>query len=80
VRHTHEDGAADSQFHSAERNLCGTGPDAGGDAAYEDVQRGRETCWICGKPKGQPPERCPGHYLMPRDFETQKLKEENDER
>lgn len=22
-------------------------------------------CWICGKPKGQPPERCPGHYAMP---------------
>lgn len=21
-----------------------------------------ERCWICGKPKGQPPERCPGHY------------------
>lgn len=19
-------------------------------------------CWICGKLKGQPPERCPGHY------------------
>jgi len=19
-------------------------------------------CWICGKEKGQPPERCPGHY------------------
>jgi hypothetical protein len=19
-------------------------------------------CWICGKSKGQPPERCPGHY------------------
>ena len=21
-----------------------------------------ETCWICGKEKGQPPERCSGHY------------------
>lgn len=21
-----------------------------------------EQCWICGKEKGQPPERCPGHY------------------
>jgi hypothetical protein len=21
-----------------------------------------ETCWICGKAKGQPPGRCPGHY------------------
>lgn len=20
-------------------------------------------CFICHKPKGQPPERCPGHYL-----------------
>jgi hypothetical protein len=19
-------------------------------------------CWICGKLKGQPPDRCPGHY------------------
>ena len=19
-------------------------------------------CWLCGKLKGQPPERCPGHY------------------
>lgn len=23
-----------------------------------------EKCWICGKPKGQPPERCPGHYEL----------------
>lgn len=22
-----------------------------------------EACWICGKQKGQPPERCNGHYL-----------------
>lgn len=22
-------------------------------------------CIICGKPKGQPPQRCPGHYEMP---------------
>lgn len=21
-----------------------------------------ENCWICGKPKGQPPDRCNGHY------------------
>jgi len=21
-----------------------------------------EVCWICHKPKGQPPDRCPGHY------------------
>jgi hypothetical protein len=25
-----------------------------------------ETCWICKKEKGQPPERCPGHYDMPQ--------------
>lgn len=24
-----------------------------------------ERCFICGKEKGQPPERCPGHYLTP---------------
>ncbi len=23
-----------------------------------------EPCWICGKLKGQPPNRCPGHYDM----------------
>ena len=23
-----------------------------------------ERCWICHKPKGQPPDRCPGHYDM----------------
>lgn len=23
-----------------------------------------EQCWICGKQKGQPPDRCPGHYEM----------------
>jgi len=30
----------------------------------EDARRaaGIETCWICGKEKGQPPERCNGHY------------------
>ncbi len=22
-------------------------------------------CWVCGKPKGQPPDRCPGHYSFP---------------
>ena len=22
-------------------------------------------CFICGKQKGQPPDRCPGHYEMP---------------
>jgi hypothetical protein len=22
-----------------------------------------EICWICNKPKGQPPEGCPGHYM-----------------
>lgn len=24
-----------------------------------------EKCWICGKEKGQPPERCNGHYDDP---------------
>lgn len=28
-----------------------------------------EACWICGKPKGQPPERCPGHYAYPEEPE-----------
>ena len=23
-----------------------------------------ETCWICNKEKGQPPERCPGHSAV----------------
>ena len=23
-----------------------------------------EECWICGKGKGQPPQRCPGHYQV----------------
>lgn len=23
-----------------------------------------ERCWICAKEKGQPPERCNGHYSM----------------
>ena len=23
-----------------------------------------EQCWICGKKKGQPPDRCPGHYEL----------------
>jgi hypothetical protein len=27
-------------------------------------------CWICGKPKGQPPERCPGHYDLPTELAT----------
>lgn len=22
-------------------------------------------CWICGKERGQPPARCPGHYEFP---------------
>ena len=32
-------------------------------------------CWICGKPKGQPPERCPGHYEIPewRDLTNEQL-------
>ncbi len=30
--------------------------------ALERLERGDLHCHICGKPKGQPPERCPGHY------------------
>lgn len=26
--------------------------------------RSEVPCSICGKTKGQPPERCPGHYVM----------------
>ncbi len=35
----------------------------------------REACWICGKLKGQPPERCNGHYDMPNDTVTRELAE-----
>ena len=35
-----------------------------GDCSMRPVPK----CWICGKRKGQPPDRCPGHYEgTPRD-------------
>lgn len=34
-------------------------------------------CWICGKEKGQPPERCNGHYTSVNwNEENQKLRTE----
>lgn len=36
----------------------------------------QERCAICGKPKGQPPERCAGHYEQPWS-DTSSLEEEN---
>lgn len=36
-----------------------------------------ERCWICKKHKGQPPERCQGHYVLswmkPSDYENPDL-------
>jgi hypothetical protein len=53
--------------------MCDTDPaiyDIRNVASFALVKPAAQTCWICHKSKGQPPGRCPGHYMGTESYPT----------